>query len=105
MEEPDFPLLTLDILEANHHNDWEPALTYPLPPRPSIDLIDGAIDEVINGLSFVTEAIAEFDATRAKAEIERAAARLIELTRAKPRALAAWLQERENERVLSNKRR
>lgn len=88
----DLPVLTIAILEANHHNNWEPALTYPLPPRPDIDLIDMAIDEVLNGLSFITSEVAQKDAERARRDIERAAARLIELTQAKPKAFAAWLQ-------------
>lgn len=102
MENQSLPVLTLEILEANHHNDWEPALTYPLPAEPSIDLIDAAIDEVLNGLSFVTSAIAQYDAAQARSGIERAAARLIELVEAKPRAFAAWLQQCERERLLRN---
>jgi hypothetical protein len=47
MENDELPLLTLAIFEANHYNNWEPALTYSLPAEPSIDLIDAAIDEVL----------------------------------------------------------
>jgi hypothetical protein len=102
MEKPDLPLLTLEILEAHHHNDWEPALTYPLPAEPTIELIDDAIDEVLNGISFVTSQVAQKNAEQAKREIERAAARLIDLTQAKPKAFAAWLQECDQKRLLKH---
>jgi hypothetical protein len=102
MEKSDLPILILEILEANHHNNWEPALTYPLPPDPGIDLIDDALDEVLNGLSYVTDQVAQKDATFARHEIERAAARLVELTQAKLKAFAAWLEESNQRRVLRN---
>jgi len=95
--ENDVPVLTVAILEANHYNNWEPALTYPLPRDPSIDLIDTAIDEILNYLSFVTSEVAQKNATQARREIEHAAARLIELAEAKPKAFSAWLQECERE--------
>jgi hypothetical protein len=100
--ENDPPVLSVAILEANHHNNWEPALTYPLPHDPSIDLIDTAIDEILNFLSFVTSDVAQKDAAQARREIERAATRLIELAEAKPKALSAWLEECESERLLRN---
>jgi hypothetical protein len=93
-------VLTLAILEANHYNNWEPALTYPLPPEPSIDLIDTAIDEVLNFLSFVTEQVAQRDVAQARREIGRAATRLTELSEAKPKAFSAWLQEGEQKLLL-----
>jgi hypothetical protein len=98
----DAPALTVAILEANHYNNWEPALTYPLPGDPSLDLIDNAIDEVLNFLSFITSEVAQKDAPQARREIERAAARLIELAEAKPKAFSAWLQECDRERLLKN---
>jgi hypothetical protein len=100
--EDDPPVLSVAILEASHYNNWEPALTYPLPHDPSIDLIDTAIDEILNFLSFVTSEVAQKDAAQARREIERGTARLIELAEAEPKAFSAWLQECERERLLRN---
>ena len=101
MEKVSLPVLTVAILEANDSNNWEPALTYPLPPEPSIELIDDAIDQVLNFLSWITEQVAQKDAVTAKREIERAAARLIELAEAKPKAFSAWLLDCERQRFLN----
>ena len=100
--ENDPPVLTVAILQTNHYNNWEPALTYPLPRDPSVDLIDTATDEILNYLSFVTSEVPQKDAAQARREIERAAARLIELAEAKPKSFSAWLQECERERLLRN---
>jgi hypothetical protein len=48
MDGVSLPVLTVAILEANDSNNWEPALTYPLPSDPTIDLIDDAIEQVLN---------------------------------------------------------
>jgi hypothetical protein len=101
MENASLPLLTVAILEANDSNNWEPALAYPLPPDPTIELIDDAIDQVLNFLSWVTSEVAQKDAPLAKREIERAAARLIELAEVKPKAFSAWLLDCERQRLLS----
>jgi hypothetical protein len=102
MEDAHLPVLTVAIIEANDSNNWEPALTYPLPVDPNIELIDDAIEQVLNFLSWITEQVAQKDSTTAKREIERAAARLIELAEAKPKAFAAWLQQCDRERLLRN---
>jgi len=101
MEDVHLPVLTVAILEANDSNNWEPALTYPLPPDPTIELIDDAIDQVLNFLSWVTSQVAQKDGPLAKGEIERAAVRLIELAEAKPKAFSAWLLDCERQRLLN----
>lgn len=102
MEDASLPVLTVSILEANDSNNWEPALTYPLPSEPDIDLIDDAIDQVLNFLSWITNQVAQKDAAYAKREIERASLRLIELAVAKPRAFSAWIASCEQEHLLRN---
>ena len=54
-------------------------------------LIDDAIDQVLNS---------QKDSVAAKREIERAAARLIELAQAKPKAFSAWLLDCQRQRLL-----
>ena len=100
MEKASLPVLTVAILAENDSNNWEPALSYPLPSEPTIELIDDAIDQVLNFLSWVTEQVAQKDSAAAKREIERAAARLIELAQAKPKAFSAWLLDCERQRLL-----
>jgi hypothetical protein len=102
MEKVSLPVLTVAILEENDSNNWEPALTYPLPPEPSIELIDETIDQVLNYLSWITEQVAQKDAVAATREIERAAARLTELAQAKPKAFSAWLLDCDRQRLLNN---
>jgi hypothetical protein len=95
------PVLTVAILKANHQKNSEPALSYPLPSEPDIELIDDAMDEVLNFLSFITVQVAQKDAVTAKREIQRACARLIELSEAKPKAFSAWLVDTEQKRLLN----
>jgi hypothetical protein len=83
-----FPVLTVAALEGDA---WEPALTLPLPPRPSFELLDLAGQRILDYLVWVTQDLAQTDADRAVREIRRAADRLIEIAAATPASLSATL--------------
>jgi hypothetical protein len=84
-----FPLLTMEALQAP---DWEPALTLPLPPAPDLRLLFAARDHVILFLQWVTNDLAQADPDKAKQEIQRAAARLIEIAALTPGAVSAHVE-------------
>ena len=69
-------------------NDWEPALTLPLPPQPSLELLEVARQDILTFLDWVSHDVAQVDPDGAKHQIQRAAARLIEIAAATPAALS-----------------
>lgn len=81
------PLLTM---EAMDEPSWEPALTYRLPENPDNELLNRARTEVLIYLDFVTNDGAQCDDV--SADINRAAARLIEIAERWPAAIDANVQ-------------
>jgi len=78
------PVLTMKAMDEA---SWEPALSYALPENPGIELLNRVRSEVLIYLDFVTNDAAQFEDV--SAEINRAAARLIEITQHWPAALDA----------------
>src|SRR6516165_11078636 len=76
------PTLTMKAMEAA---SWEPALSYILPENPDIELLDRARADVLIYLDFVTHDAAQFEDVRA--QIMRAASRLIEIAEHWPTAM------------------
>jgi hypothetical protein len=73
---PLYRVLSLEALDAA--KDWEAALSLPLPKNPGIELLNRARTEVLIYLDFVTNDAAQ--SGDVSAEINRAAARLIEIS-------------------------
>jgi hypothetical protein len=73
-------------------NDWEPALTLPLSQKPSFELLEAARQDILTFLDWVTHDVAQVDPNKTKHEIQRAAARLIEIAAATPAALSAAIE-------------
>jgi hypothetical protein len=71
---------------------WEPALTYRLPENPDIELLNRARTEVLIYLDFVTNDGAQCEDV--SADINRAAACLIEIAEHWPAAIDANVQAR-----------
>jgi hypothetical protein len=78
------PVLTIKAMDEA---SWEPALSYALPENPDIELLNPARADVLIYLDFVTNDGAQFE--EVSAEINRAAARLIEIAEHWPAALDA----------------
>ena len=68
---------------------WEHALTCPLPPTISYQLLNTLREHVITYLQFVTHDMVQGDLEGALHEIQRIADRLTRITAMTPRALAA----------------
>ena len=72
------PVLTMKAMDAP---SWEPALSFPLPENPSVELLDRARSEVLTYLDWVAHDVASAGhADEIRKEITRAAARLIEIS-------------------------
>jgi hypothetical protein len=76
------PVLTIKAMDEA---SWEPALSYALPENPDIEFLNRARTEVLIYLDFVTSDAAQFEDVTA--EINRAAARLIEIAEHWPATL------------------
>jgi hypothetical protein len=76
------PTLTMKAMDEA---SWEPALSYILPENPDIELLDRARADVLIYLDFVTHDAAQFEDVRA--QIMRAASRLIEIAEHWPTAM------------------
>jgi hypothetical protein len=73
-----FPLLTLEAL--NTAQDWEPALSLPLPENPTSELLDRAREQVLQYLDFyLNDCAPNAPDDELRREIMRAAERLIEI--------------------------
>lgn len=89
------PILTLKAMEAS---SWEPALTYPLPENPSTELLAEARSQVVIYLDYAAHDIATAgDPDEIRKEINRAAARLIEISLHWRGACDAELEQRLDE--------
>lgn len=84
------PLLTMQAMDDA--KDWEVAVTYRLPDNPDIELLNRARTEVLIYLDFVTNDGAQGEDV--SADINRAAARLIEIAGHWPAAIDANIQAR-----------
>jgi hypothetical protein len=72
------PVLTMKAVDAP---SWEPALSFPLPENPSVELLDRARQEVLTYLDWVVHDVASTgDADLISTEIKRAAERLFEIS-------------------------
>jgi len=81
-----FPILTVEAMSVH---DWEPALTLRLPAEPSAELLDEARYQVMAYLHWLSVDAAPHTAPEElRREINRAAARLIEICFAKQDAEA-----------------
>ena len=98
------PVLTLKAMEAS---SWEPALSFPLPESPSTELLDRARQEVVTYLDWVAHDIASAgDPDEIRKEINRAAARLIEISLRWRGACDAELEEQlEKDRAEADRER
>jgi hypothetical protein len=72
---------------------WEHALTCPLPPQTSFELLDTLRQDIIAYLDWVTHDLVQDDAGPAMAEIQRAADRLKKIAAMMPAALAGAIED------------
>src|ERR1017187_5718719 len=91
---------------------WEHALTCPLPPSISYELLNTLREHVITYLQFVTHDLVQGDPPSALREIQRIADRLTRITAMTPRALddalktarAPWVDAERKKRVKPTER-
>jgi hypothetical protein len=72
---------------------WKHALTCPLPPQTSFELLDTLRQDILTYLAWVTNDLVQGDPDRAAAEIQRSADRLKTIAAMTPGALAAAIDE------------
>ena len=89
MEIISFPVLTVAAIEEQ---GWEPALTLPLPVRPSFQVLDMASDRILSYLAWVVSDLAQTDPDQAVREIQRISTRLTEIAAATPTSLTAAME-------------
>ena len=91
---------------------WEHALTCPLPPSISYELLNDLREDVITYLQFVTHDLVQGGPPAALREIQRVADRLTRITAMTPRALddalktarAPWVDAERKKRVKPTER-
>ena len=85
------PVLTMQAMEGD---TWEPALSYPLPENPSLELLEEARAQVLTYLYFASSDIASGgDDAETRKEINRAAVRLTEIALLLPFAVTSTVDE------------
>ena len=80
------PLHFLTLADLYGGEEWEAAVTYPLPPEPHISLLLRARDKIIDHLEFVTFNLLRTNPIQGARELHLSAARLTEIAALEPRA-------------------
>ena len=95
-------LFVLQVSVSNYQHEkprkaeldsWEHALTCPLSPSISYELLQALRLEVVKYLSWVTHDLVQTDPQKALREIQRAADRLTRITAMIPGAMAAHMED------------
>lgn len=69
------PMLTVEMIEAS---EWLPVLSYPIPPKPSQELVAKGIEKLLNILEYqVSEAPRPPDIAELVSDINETTARLV----------------------------